>query len=183
MGKILKLGFILLLITAVTGVILGGVYTLTLEPIRMTRERQKLEAFAATLPGAKDFKTLELNGDAGLVQEVNEGSAEGAVIGHNVTVAPKGYSGQIEMIVGVTSGGELKGIKILNHTETPGLGAKAAEPAFAGQFTDKAVPEVKVVKTPPQSDEEIEAISGATITSDAVATGVNAALKYCAENF
>lgn len=57
MAKIIRLSLVLLLITAITGIILGAVYTVTLEPIRkVVKEREKMEALAATLPGAKEFK-------------------------------------------------------------------------------------------------------------------------------
>ena len=60
MGKIVKLGLVLFVITAVTGLILGAVHTVTLEPIRRSQEKAKNEALSATLPGAKDFKAIEI---------------------------------------------------------------------------------------------------------------------------
>ena len=183
MAKIIRLSLVLLLITAITGIILGAVYTVTLEPIRKVKEREKMEALAATLPGAKEFKTLPVKGDAGIILEINEGSAAGAVVGYNFTVTPKGYAGPIEMVVGEAKDGRLMDIKILKHAETPGLGAKATEPLFSGQFKNKSVPKIEVSKTPPASTSEIQAISGATITSRAVAAGVNTALDYWKGNF
>ena len=64
MAKIIRLSLVLLLITAVTGIILGAVYTMTLEPIRAAKEREKMEALAATLPGAKEFKSIEVKTEA-----------------------------------------------------------------------------------------------------------------------
>ena len=183
MAKIIRLSLVLLLITAITGIILGAVYTVTLEPIRKVKELEKMEALAATLPGAKEFKTLPVKGDAGIILEINEGSAAGAVVGYNFTVTPKGYAGPIEMVVGVAKDGRLMDIKILKHAETPGLGAKATEPLFSGQFKNKSVPKIAVSKTPPASTSEIQAISGATLTSRAVAAGVNTALDYWKANF
>ena len=78
--------------------------------------------------------------------------------------------------------GTLIDIKILSHTETPGLGAKAADPAFSDQFEQKNVDRVVITKTTPAEENEIQAISGATITSSAVANGVNTALEYWAKN-
>ena len=86
------------------------------------------------------------------------------------------------MVVGISDEGRLTDIKILSHTETPGLGAKAADPAFSGQFHEKNVEKIIVTTTPATADNEIQAISGATITSEAVASGVNAALGYWAKN-
>lgn len=179
MAKIFKLGFVLLVITAVTGLILGGVYTLTLEPIRIAKEKEKMEALAATLPGAAEFKQLEVENDpTGIIKEVNEGSKDGEVLGYNITVTPKGYGGPVEVVVGIANDGLVRGIKILSHEETPGLGAKAAAQPFMGQFEDKKAALFAVTKNPPASDEEISAISGATITSSAVVTGVNTAVRY-----
>lgn len=182
MAKILKLGAVLFIITAVTGLVLGGIYTMTLEPIRAAKEKEKMAALAQTLPGASDFDEVECPGDNGPVKEVNKGSADGKAVGYNITVTPKGYGGLIEMVVGIDNEGRLMDIKILSHTETPGLGAKAADPAFSGQFHEKKVNEIVVTTNPPAADNEIQAISGATITSKAVASGVNTALDYWAKN-
>lgn len=182
MNKICKLGLVLCAITAVTGVILGGVYTMTLEPIRATKERQKMEALAATLPGAKEFKQIEIKGDPGIITEINEGTDGGNLVGYNFTVTPKGYGGIIEIVAGIEKDGKLMDIRILNMSETPGLGAKAPEPAFAGQFKNKKAERLMLVKTTPASENEIEAISGATITSNAVTNGVNTALEYWQKN-
>ena len=65
MGKIIRLGLILLALTAITGLLLGVVYGITKEPIRKTQERQKMEALAATLPGAQNFKTLPVSEGSG----------------------------------------------------------------------------------------------------------------------
>lgn len=183
MFKIIKLAIVLLIITAVTGIILGGVYTITLEPIRATKEREKMEALSATLPGATDFKTINISGTPGIIKEINEGSAGGSLIGYNFTVTPKGYGGPIEMIVGIKKDGQLMDMKILKHNETPGLGAKASDATFAEQFKLKKVSVLTVTKTPAVSENEIQAISGATITSKAVAAGVNAALEYWKTTF
>ncbi len=177
MAKIIRLSLVLLLITAVTGIILGAVYTVTLEPIRAAKEREKMEALAATLPGAKEFKNIEVK-DGGIIKEINEGSDGGALLGYNFTVEPKGYAGPIELVVGIAKDGKVMDIKILKHGETPGLGAKSTEPKFSDQFKNKAVSKIEVSKNPPANDSEIQAISGATITSRAVASGVNAALDY-----
>ena len=69
----------------------------------------------------------------------------------------------------------------MNHSETPGLGAKSTEPEFYEQFNDKKAP-LKVVKGSAGNPDEISAISGATITSNAVVDGVNAAVDYWSKN-
>lgn len=182
MAKILKLGAVLFIITAVTGLILGGVYTMTLEPISAAKQKEKMAALAETLPEASDFQALESQPDNSSIKEVNKGSANGDTVGYNITVTPKGYGGLIEIVAGIDNKGKLIGIKILSHTETPGLGAKAAEPAFSDQFEQKNVDRLVITKNKPAAENEIQAISGATITSKAVAEGVNTALEYWAKN-
>ncbi|MBQ9882706.1 MAG: RnfABCDGE type electron transport complex subunit G [Synergistes sp.] len=183
MGKIVRLGLVLFVITAVTGLILGAVYTATLEPIRIARANEKNEALAATLPGAADFKEITPEQDAGTITEIYEGSKDGDVVGYNFTVTPKGYGGLITLIVGISNDGKVEDIKILSHSETPGLGAKAGAPEFSGQFHEKEIDDFRVTKTPPESGRDIQAISGATITSTAVTSGVNDAAAYWKANF
>lgn len=182
MGKIIRLGIVLFIITAVTGLILGGVYTMTQEPIRVAKERERIDALTATLPGATTFETMEITGNPEHIKEINRGTANGELIGYNFTMATKGYGGLIEMIAGVSKEGKLMAIKIISHSETPGLGAKATDESFLSQFREKMVSGVAVTKIGATNDSEIQAISGATITSKAVALGVNDALAYFKEH-
>lgn len=179
MPKIAKLGSILFAITAVTGLILGAVQKLTLGPILAQRTQQKNEALAATLPGAKDFAPVALEADTGVISEVFAGSDGGATIGYNFTLTPKGFGGLMTLVCGIDSVGRVVDIAILESSETPGLGARASEPAFAGQFHGRlADGDLHVTKTPPENGDQIQAISGATITSRAVTDAVNAARAY-----
>ena len=175
--KIISLGITLFIITAVTGTILGVVHDITLEPIRITKERLKAEAMRGALPEAEEFITLELADDAdAVIKDVQEGIFGGNSVGYCVTVTPSGYAGPIELVAGITSDGNLRAIRIINQSETPGLGSKSALPGFYEQFRDAA--RIIVVKGDPAAPGEIQAISGATITSNAVAAGVNEALLY-----
>lgn len=182
MAKIFKLATGLFCITTVTGLILGSIYTMTLEPIRKVKEKIKMEALVETLPEASSFEGIDSQQSQSVIKEVNRGSSGGKIVGYNITVTPKGYGGPLEMVVGIDKNGRLIGIKILNHNETPGLGANADEPAFADQFHEKNVEKIVVTTTPPTVDNEIQALSGATITSEAIASGVNRALEYWANN-
>lgn len=81
-------------------------------------------------------------------------------------------------MVGISKDGKITGVEIGNHSETPGLGSKATEPMFKNQYVDKDVlNSLLVVKGSTNNDNEISAISGATITSNGVTNGVNAAMK------
>ena len=103
---------------------------------------------------------------------------DGQVIGYTIKTSSKGYGGAIELMVGISKDSKITGVEIGNHSETPGLGSKATEPMFKNQYVDKDVSNsLLVVKGSANNDNEISAISGATITSNGVTSGVNAAMK------
>ncbi|NLD22260.1 MAG: FMN-binding protein [Bacteroidales bacterium] len=93
-------------------------------------------------------------------------------------VTVKGYGGDINMTVGVDIKGHITGVKIGSHNETPGLGAKASEPEFISQFGEVTINDkLVIVKQNKKAANEIQAISGATISTKAVTEGVSAALS------
>jgi electron transport complex protein RnfG len=183
MKKIVKLGIVLFTVTAITGLILGLVNEITREPIMRTQARLRAEALAMALPEADEFSSVQVaEGADPMVRGVDEGKKGGEPAGYCLTVTPSGYGGPIGVVVGVTESGGLRAISILSQTETPGLGAKSALPAFFGQFSDKDGGKLTVVKSGATASDQIEAISGATITSEAVTLGVNTALAYWRDN-
>jgi Na+-translocating ferredoxin:NAD+ oxidoreductase subunit G len=178
MKENLKLGGILLIITAIAGLLLGAAHSVTLEPIAKQEQMTKAAAMKVILPKADEFKAKQVALE-GIIKEVNEGTASGKTAGYAIKVAPKGYGGAIEVMVGISTEGKVEGIKILSHSETPGLGANATQPKFSNQFAGKPISkELQVVKTAPSADNQVEAITGATITSKAVTNGVNEAVKF-----
>lgn len=103
--------------------------------------------------------------------------ANGKTLGYVVTtVSKEGYGGEIEISVGILSDGTVNGIEILSINETAGLGMKAAEPAFKDQFRNVKTEKFEVKKDNPSGN--VDALSGATITSRAVTSAVNAGLAY-----
>ena len=80
--------------------------------------------------------------------------------------------------MGILSDGTVKGIEILTISETAGLGMKATEPEFKEQFQEKQVEKFAYTKSGEEGDDKIDALSGATITTNAVTNGVNSALVY-----
>ena len=195
MNKIMKNTLILTAITLVSGLLLGIVYEVTKEPIAASQEAAKQEAYRQVLPEADAFEqmTVDVNEAAAAVEQATiGGAAVNAVIdeaakvlsgseeiGYVVTVTDKeGYGGNIQISVGILSDGTLNGISILSISETAGLGMNAQEPEFYEQFSGKQAAQFEVTKNGAASDSEIDAISGATITSKAVTGGVNAALAY-----
>ena len=168
---VLRLTLTLLLITGVVAAALAGVNAITKDAIAANQEKKTQEALAVVLPEAGNLQKMELTGDAGIVSEVYTDGTNYAV-----KVLPSGFDGAITMMVGV-SDGAVTGISVISHTETPGLGAVAAAQnakgeAFRGQFVGQS-------GTLAVGD-QIDAMSGATITSNAVVTGVNAATAYVA---
>ena len=178
--KALHLGGTLFAVTAVTGLILGVVEHYTSQAIARVEAEARNAAFRIVMPAAQDFATFELKEDD-FVADVQKGTDANGLAGWCMTVNSKGYGGEVNFIVGITKDGNVKAINILNHSETPGLGAKSTEPEFYEQFNDRSDLPLRVAKGS-AGDGEILAISGATITSTAVTTGVNAAVEYWNRN-
>lgn len=207
MKSIIKDAIILCLITIIAGGLLGLVYEITKEPI----EQQQIEAknkaykevfkdntqsdvyFAETFETVKtpDDKFVDVLSQAGYKKdEISEVAAgfdkDGNYVGlvFNVT-AKDGYGGNIEFTVGILKDGTVNNISLLSISETAGLGMKAKEDSFQAQYRSKKVDAFKVTKTGAAAESDIDALSGATITSKAVTNGVNSAItafKYLLEN-
>lgn len=187
MNKIVKNTLILTMITLVAGLGLGLVYEVTKAPIAQAQETAKKEAWQMVFPEAdiNDFEQVELDekaagkalADMGVNGTIDEACTVGDM-GYVVTATDKdGFGGSITVTVGITSDGMVNGVSILSINETAGLGMKAAEPAFYGQYEGKQT-EKFVVSKDGGDGEPIDALSGATITSRSVTGAVNAALGY-----
>ena len=193
MDKIIKNTLILTVITVVSGLLLGLVYDITKEPIAIAQENTRQEAFRSVLPDAASFEEYEgydaekagallvENGyDPDEISDAVTGKdAGGEIVGYVVNViSHEGYAGDIEISVGIASDGTVTGIEMLSISETAGLGMKAAEADFKDQFKDKKVEKFTYTKSSESGDDMIDAISGATITTNAVTNAVDAALVY-----
>ena len=190
MKKILKDAFALLMITLVAGILLGFVYSITKEPIaqqeQLTKERSCQEVFADAATFENDTDDLEAAAAAMKaagyeVQTLSEilvaKDASGSTLGYVLSlVDPEGYGGDISFMMGIRLDGTLNGISILSIGETAGLGMNADTDAFKSQFANKKVEKFTFTKTGSTSDSEIDALSGATITTTAMTNGVNAGL-------
>lgn len=187
MNKILKNTIILTMITLIAGLGLGFVYEITKDPIAQAQDKAKKEAWQAVFPEAdiNEFEAVDVDekvaeaaikavGAKATVDEVCKVGEEGYVI---TTTDKEGYGGDIQITVGITSDGTVNGISILSISETAGLGMKATEPSFYNQYVNKQADKF-VVSKDGGDGEQIDALSGATITSRAVTGAVNAALGY-----
>ncbi len=179
MRDIIKPGLILFLITCVASICLGFVYDITKEPIEKQRAETKATALKEILSQADEFK--EIKDMAEPITELYEGLSSGNLVGYIIGVSPKGYADSIDLLVGIDTNGDIIGINIVRMNETPGLGTEANKPKFKEQFAGKS-DELIVTKNPPKAENEIEAITGATITSKAITDGVNNALKLYNES-
>lgn len=192
MNKIIKNTLILTAITVVSGLLLGIVYNITKEPIAQAQENTKQEAYRAVLSDATSFEAVNFDSDSALsllsengytsdeITEVVEGTDDsGEVIGYVISVqSSEAYDGTLELSVGIAADGTVKGVEMLDISETAGLGMKADEAEFKDQFKDKKVDKFTYTKTGESGDDMIDAISGATITTNAVTNAVDSALVY-----
>lgn len=173
--EIIKVGAILFAITAVAAAILAGVNSVT-APVIAENDRKAQEiAMKAVLPDAASFDKMEYEiSEASSVTEVYLSDA-----GYAIKAAPKGYGGAISMIVGVDNDLKVTGVEIISQSETAGLGAKCTNSDFKAQFIGKTE-NIGVAKNGAK-DNEIDAITSATITSKAVTKGVNDAIVAAKE--
>ena len=192
-NKIIKDALALTLISLVAGVALGGVYEITKDPIARQEAQAKAEAYEQVFTDAAAFEEIEM--DDTLIQTIRdqldqEGykaqsieevmraeDQSGETLGYAFTVVTsEGYGGDIQFSMGVQNDGTLNGISILSIGETAGLGMNADTPAFKDQFVGKQVEKLQYTKNGATQDDEINAISGATVTTNAMTNGVNAGL-------
>ncbi|NLY89196.1 MAG: RnfABCDGE type electron transport complex subunit G [Firmicutes bacterium] len=178
----LRLVLVLTLIAAISAGILAIVNHLTEPKIKEAERKATNEALALCLPGAGDFREELLPaGAGGDVSEVYRGYFNDKPAGVVVKVEPRGYGGKISMMVGITAEGKVAGIKVLSHSETPGLGAKIRKDDFLQQA---AIRESGLGNPPAlvRDGGKVEAITNATISCRAVVRGINQALVV-AESF
>ena len=192
MKQIIKDALILFVITAAAGILLAFVNEATKGPIAEQEEQMRREAFQAVFADAQEFTVQplpELSEEESaafteahprnVIDEVNAAyDASGNLLGYVLTVTNKeGYGGEIQFVMGLRLDGTLNGISILNTSETVGLGLEA-ENVLAPQFAGRQVEAFVYTKTGATADYEVDAISSATITTNAVVNGVNAGLAY-----
>ena len=192
-NKIIKDALALTLITLVAGVALGGVYENTPHPIAKQEAQAKAEAYEQVFTDAAAFEAVEMDDTltktirdqldqegykAQSIEEVMRAEDQsGETLGYAFTVVTsEGYGGDIQFSMGVQNDGTLNGISILSIGETAGLGMNADTPAFKDQFVGKQVEKLQYTKNGATQDDEINAISGATVTTNAMTNGVNAGL-------
>lgn len=173
---VLRLAITLLVITAVVAAVLAGVNTVTAPRIAALTAEKTQKAIEAVLPGGGEKMAEGTYTDGtGLVSAVYAGEN-----GYAVEVNPVGFDSAITMMVGVGKDGCVLGIDIIDHSETAGLGAVAAADTSAGEAFRSQFVGMSGTLAVAKDGGEVDALTGATITSRGVTTGVNAALACVA---
>lgn len=193
---IVKAVVVIFVITLVMGAALGAVYDITKKPISDAALKAKEEAYKEIYPDAASIVSIEEQSESITNKFLNDTlhtagykdntidefnlvtDKDGKLIGTIVVVTNKnGYGGDIQLAVGISlAENKITGISFLTLNETVGLGMKANEAEFKGQFKDAPLGEISYTKTGSDSANVIDAISGATITTSAVTDGVNSAV-------
>ncbi len=169
-SDIIKPTVVLLIICLVSSLLLALTNQVTAPKIETLAKETELKTRQEVLPAAASFEEAK-QGDADYCIGKD---ASGNIVGFVFITVTKGYGGDVKVMTGVTNEGKVAGIQILELSETAGLGMRAKEESFLQQFKDK-ISSIGVVKNNPREN-EIQALTGATITSKAVTLAVNDAL-------
>ena len=176
-----KSSLALLIISALSALFLSGVHTITRAPIEQQRLMYENAAIAEILPGVTETRQMEAG--AGIVTGAVSGyNAGGVLIGYVVSASARGYSGPVGIIAGFDTRGTLTGVRVVMQSETPGLGSLIQEPVFLSQFEGLSGPFQVTRARGGSRPDEIETLASATISTNAVVIGVNAAIEYINEH-
>jgi Na+-translocating ferredoxin:NAD+ oxidoreductase subunit G len=198
-SELIRDAIALFLITLMSGLGLSYVYEITKEPIAVQAVQKTVEANKEVFAEASSFEEDEqlmtllestdlvsMNADyAGVtIESISKAlNSSNELIGYNIMVSTSaGYKDGIKFVYGYSLDGSIKGIAFLSISETAGLGMKAKEPEFLEQFLNKKVTSYVVTKTGATSEDQVDAISGATITTKAVTYAINAGIQFVSEN-
>lgn len=196
--KILKDTAVLLVITLVSGMLLGLAYEVTDPIITARKNEERAAAYRGVFAEASEIVPDETGlleqaaavlTEAGCTETITDvmvaKDASGAVIGYAMSISTNGFGGELVIAYGYGADGTSMGIDILTSSETSGLGSRASEPEFKDQFAGKTTDSFTLRKGDASADNEINAISGASVTSNAVTSAVNAGIlfgQYCTGN-
>lgn len=192
MKETLKLGLILLIVAAVAGGVLAFTNSITAPIIAAQEMEGAFGAFMEIFPDAEadDFVAIdegllsEIASSHENVVEVYEVMEGDTVTGYVFNTSSAGYGGPITTISGFNLDGTVQGIRVTENSETPNLGTVVVEdPAFRESFEGNSTAEPLVSVGAPAAENEVLLMSGATVSTNGVVTGVNAAREAFEENF
>jgi electron transport complex protein RnfG len=168
MRDFVKMTTVLFIVCGLSAGSLAVMNAVTKERIATAQQRQREAALREVFPDADEFKNVTPD-------KVWEASRNGQKVGQVFLAQTRGYSGPISLMFGTGLDGAITGVRVLTHTETPGLGAKIAKPAFRDQFKDKRREQLALKKDDPAKG-RIDTITGATISSRAVMGAISSTL-------
>jgi electron transport complex protein RnfG len=187
-SKLFKNCIALFLITLVAGLLLALVNEVTKEPIANAELQAKFDAYDVVFEGAEfvdenalAFSSYIPESNCSVDDVLSAVDKDGNKIGYVMSVtSPSGYGGDVTIAIGISCETDtITGFTVLSHSETAGLGARCTEEEFQSQFKGKSANGISYVKGGgATTDTEIDAISGATITTSAVTDAVNTALDF-----
>lgn len=179
-NSILHLVLTLTVIGILSAFILSFVYQWTDPHIERHRLEAQEDAIFSVLPETVEYDTNEIE-DLTFFEGFSE---DGRNTGIAVLIEGNGFQGPIELMVGTDpERGIIHGITILEHQETPGLGARITENEFLQYFEEKAFGEYRLVDQKPEHEEEVQAISGATVSAESVVEIVEQAIEKVQEEY
>ena len=183
---LLKLAGILMVICAIVAALLGVVNDVTADKIKALQAEKLQQSLEVVFPGA-EFTKVDVTDDLVTLAASPNAESDLAAIyaastgGYALEVKPTGFGGSIDMIVGIDADGNVTGISVISHSETAGIGTKvvADKPNKNGdgvlsQFVGRGASSDNLF-TVNSGSNEVDAISGATVTTKAITRGVNAA--------
>ncbi|MCH5321273.1 MAG: RnfABCDGE type electron transport complex subunit G [Eubacterium sp.] len=198
-SSILVNTLVLFAVTFVAVLALAVVNQITREPIAQAEINARAEVYRLVFPDAENFSEFEnseslIENSAVMLEKagykgcfINDALAVkngDSIVGYVIAAtSPNGYGGDLQVALGITTDGIIKGFNIVSHGETAGLGSKCTEPDFTSQFANKPAVLLEYTKTGAVADNEIDAISGATISTNAATEAANAAIVFYQENF
>ena len=185
MNKIVRLTLFLLFIAAFSAFLLAYVNGSTAPIIASSEAADLINAYKEVFPAAEEIVESSTKFDAPELILINEAKVGGKTNAIIYKVSSSGYGGKNTFIVAFDlEKQQISGVKILTQTETPGLGAKVTEKFFTDRFIGKTSTEdLLIVKKDTEEENEVEAITAATITSKSIANGINIAREHFIANF
>ncbi len=155
----------LLVISMITALLLSCVNALTAERIADNIKREKSAAITEIFPNSDSSEQLEFAFEE--MSAVYKVYSNSSVIGYAAEVTPLGFGGEMTVMVGVNTDGTVSGVKLISHSETPGLGSRVGENTYLIKYSGKNASQLN----------EVDAITGSTVSSEAIREGISNALS------
>lgn len=196
MKKIIHDTVCLVVITLVAGVCLAFVNQITADPIAKAEAEERAASYRQVYPEAADF--AEISDTSAISERISADLDTGVTVNQAMTAlgeggyplgcvvsvtSANGYGGNIVMSLGVCGDGTITGFTVTSMSETPSLGACCTEDWFAEQFKGINAEKIRYTKDGRTDPDQIDAISGATVTTKAVTSAVNGGLRFAQEYF